>query len=117
MESIILRGASASGLYVGRPQVAMYIQNIIMNLPTSGTLAAVAVTVSGSRSGAYTFSDSVVANVRFKPNEDVYITTTNFAANYGAVINYLEAGDPSSYMETDYSKSNFGYPVPWRFRT
>jgi hypothetical protein len=117
MESLILQGINASGLYVAGPQRALYVQNVMFNVPMSGTLTAVSVTISGAQTGAQTFYDSVAATVRFKPNEDVYFSTANFLSNYGVVINYIEVGDASSYMTTDRSRSEVqAYPTPWRFR-
>jgi hypothetical protein len=117
MESMILRGVNASGLYTAGPQRAFYLRNIDFNLPTSGTLANVSVTLSGSQTGAYTFNNSVDVNLNFKSNEDVYVSTSSFLATYGVVINYLEVGDASSYMQTDRTRAEVqAYPTPWRFR-
>lgn len=118
MDSMIIRGVNASGSYVAGPMRAMYVQNIMFNIPISGTLTAATVTISGAQTGAYTFSDSVVATIRFKANEDVYVTTSNFLSNYGAIINYTEVGDASSYMQTDSSRTGiFSYATPWRFKS
>lgn len=118
MDSMILRGVNASGSYVAGPQRAMYINSVVFSVPISGTLTEATVTVSGSQTGAYTFSDSASATIRFKANEDVYVTTSNFLSNYGVVINYTEVGDASSYMQTDRSRTGiFSYETPWRFRT
>lgn len=119
MESLILRGASASGLYVGRPGIYMNVQNLQFDIPASGSATAYSVTLSGATTGAYTFNDSLNLTLRFKPNEDVYITTTNFVSNYGLVINYTQGGDMSSYMQTDPTRSGeipYGIPNFWRFR-
>jgi hypothetical protein len=118
MESLLLRGTSASGLFSAKPGLAMCLQGIVMDLPNSGTLTAASVTVSGATTGAFTFNDSVTVTKQFQPNEDVYITTSNFGANYGVIVNYVTTGDMSSYMQTDLTRSTgCGYPTPWRFRT
>ena len=117
MESMMLRGASASGLFTGTPGLAFCLQGIVMDLPVSGTLTSTSVTLSGAITGALTFNDSVTAMKLFQPNEDVYVTTSNFGSNYGVIINYIKAGDPSSYMQTDMSRSSGGgYSTPWRFQ-
>lgn len=115
---MILRGVNASGTYIAGPGRAMYVSNIMFDIPISGTLTNASVTLSGSSTGAYTFSDSIVASLKFKANEDVYVTSTNFLSNYGVVVNYNEVGDASSYMETDRTRAAVSqYPTPWRFRT
>ena len=106
MESIMLRGTNASGLYVGRAGLAMELQGIVMDLPNSGTLTAASVTLSGAVTGAYTFNNTVAVNKLFQPNEDIYVTTSNFGSNYGVIINYVSVGDPQSYMQTDMSRSS-----------
>lgn len=116
MESLIIRGASASGYYLGRPGTYMNVEGIQFDIPASGSVTAYSLTVSGSRTGAYTFNDNVNVYLRFKPNEDVYLTTTNFITGYGAIVNYTVGGDMSSYMQTDPSRSGVrGMPLPWRF--
>lgn len=117
MESIILRGTAVSGVYTAHPGTYMDVRSIIMDLPVSGDLANVSVTLSGAQTGAYTFNDSIATNLSFKPNEDVYITTSNFVSNYGVIINYIQVGDGQCYMQTDTSRGGiFDYAVPWRFR-
>lgn len=118
MESMILRGINASGKYTGQPQMALYVQNIMLDIPISGVLTAASITLSGVQTGAFTFSDSVAVTIKFKPNEDVYITTSNFLSNYGAIINYIDVGDASSYAQTDRvaRPSIFSVETPWRFR-
>jgi len=118
MESMILRGINASGKYTAFPGAGFLVQNIEFDTPTSGVLTASSITLSGAQTGARTFNKSVTVNLAFKPNEDVYVTTTNFGATYGVILNYLQVGDGDSYMTTDRSrKSIFGYATPWRFRT
>lgn len=117
MESLIIRGAGASGVYIAHPGTYLLVKNLIVDLPTSGNITNVTVTLSGTQTGAYTFNDSFEADVAFKPNEDVYITTTNFASNYGLILNYIQVGDGQCYMQTDPSRIEvWGYPRPWRFR-
>lgn len=118
MESIMIRGTNASGMYVGRPGLAMCLQGVVMDLPNSGTLTNASVTISGAQTGAYTFNGDVTVTKQFQPNEDVYVTTSNFGANYGAIINYVSTGDMTSYVQDDLSQfRGCGYPTPWRFRT
>jgi hypothetical protein len=117
MESLVLRGVNASGRWDGRPGLNMNVQNIIFDVPVSGTLTLASVTISGALTGAYTFNDSVPVNISFKSNEDVYITTSNFLSNYGVIINYVTSGDMGSYMTTDRTRTGiFAYETPWRFR-
>ena len=117
MESLMLRGTDASGLYSGFPGLAMCLQEIVMVVPPSGTIADVSVTLSGVITGAITFNNSAKFMKLYQSNEDVYITTSNFKDNTSVIINYISAGDPSSYMETDMSRSSGGgYSTPWRFR-
>jgi len=118
MESMILRGINTSGLYTAHPGCYMSIQNIILDMPLSGVLTNATVTVSGAQTGAFTFNDSAILPLNFKPNEDVYVTTANFLSNYGAVINYIQVGEGDNYMTTDRSRTNiFGYATPWRLRS
>jgi hypothetical protein len=118
MESLMLRGTNASGIYSGFPGIAFCLQNIVMDLPVSGVTVAPSVTLSGAITGSYTFNDSVVVTKQFNQNEDVYVTTTNFGSNFGVIINYISTGDPSSYMQTDMSRSSGGgYSTPWRFQS
>ena len=118
MDSLMLRGSSASGVFTASPGLAFCLQGIVMDLPVSGTLTNTSVTLSGAVTGAFTFNDSVTLQKLFQPNEDIYITTSNFGSNYGVIINYVVAGDPASYMETDMSRSaGGGYQTPWRFRS
>lgn len=115
MNSIILNGASASGNYVGKPMLSLIVESIDFSLPASGTLTNASVTLSGAYGGdSYTFNNDVDLTLRFKPNEDVNITTTNFLTGYTAVINYVEAGDQSSYM-MDGSRTGY-FNTPWRYR-
>lgn len=122
MESMILRstngsGAGASGVYTAHPGAYFYLQSIMFDLPISGVLSNASVTLSGAVTGAKTFNDNVVLNLAFKPNEDVYVTTSNFLTNYGVILNYIQVGEGDSYMTTDRTRSNiFGYATPWRFR-
>jgi hypothetical protein len=117
MESMIIQGAAASGLYRGQPGTYMSIESIQFDIPLSGVATNSRVTLSGAYGNqVYTFNDNVSPKIRFKPNEDVYITTTNFLSTYGVIINYLVGGDMTSYMQTDGTR-NAGYPTFWRFRT
>ena len=119
MESMIIQGASASGLYRGNPGTYMSIESIQFDIPLSGVTTNSSVTLSGAYGNqVYTFNDNVSPTIRFKPNEDVYITTTNFLSSYGAIINYTVGGDMTSYMQTDPTRSGVtGFPTFWRFRT
>jgi hypothetical protein len=120
MESMILQGASASGMYLGRPGIYMNVESIHFSVPQSGTLTAASVTLSGAYGTKnYTFSNDIEQiSLPFAPNENVYVSTSNFGAAYGVVINYTQGGDMSSYMQTDYTRSGvFGVPNFWRYRT
>lgn len=117
MESLILRGASASGFWLGRPGMYMNVESIQFDIPASGSVTAYNATLSGSITGTYTFNDNLDVNLKFKPNEDVYVTTTNFISTYGLVINYTVGGDMNSYMQTDLSRSGIGnISTFWRYR-
>lgn len=118
MESIILSGTDASGQYIARPQISFSVRSVVVDVPVSGTITDASVTISGALTGAYTFNSNANVTLRFKPNEDIYFTTSNFLSNYNAIINYIEEGDMSSYMQTDRSRGGiFAYSTPWRFRT
>jgi hypothetical protein len=119
MESMILQGASSSGLFIGKPALAMYVQGITFSLPVSGTLTNASVSLSGAvNNQTYTFNNSVNMVLQFAPNEDVYVTTTNFGSGYSAVINYLTVGDSTSITQTDRTARPhiFSVETPWRFR-
>lgn len=118
MESIILNGSGVSQTWTAGPMQAMYVKLIDIDLPMDevGTTSP-SVTLSGQYTGAYTFHGGVQPNLRFKANEDVYITTSNFTSEYTAVINYVRVGDQKPFMQTDTSRKNARFtPTPWRLR-
>ena len=118
MNSITLSGVSATAQYTGIPGIYFGLRSISVSLPVSGTLNDISITLSGALTGTKTFKNSITTNIDFKPNEDISITSTGFGANYFASINYIEGGDASCYMQTDYSRPGiFSYGTPWRFRT
>jgi hypothetical protein len=118
MESKILSGANASGFLAGSPNIATEVQNISLGIPLDevGT-SDPTITLSGASTGAYTFHNNTAAKIRFQPNEDIYISTSGFSAEYTAVINYLLVGDMSSYMQTDPTRTQARFvPNFWRYR-
>jgi len=119
MESMIIQGASASGFYAGKPGMYLSVQNIDFSVPMSGTLTNASITLSGAYGNTkYTFNNDTDVCVRFAPNEDVYVTTSNFAAGYSAIINYIEGGDMASYMQYDTVRISpvEGTNTFWRYR-
>lgn len=118
MESMILTGASSSGMYLGRPGLYLNIESIQFSIPLSGLVTDASVTLSGvNGTKNYTFNDSVSPVIKFGFNEDVYITTNNFLPDYSVIINYTQGGDMSSYMQTDHTRDQIGaVPTFWRFR-
>lgn len=120
MESKIISGVDASGMLAGSPCLSYEIRSINLDIPLDEVgLSDPHLTVSGSQTGAYTFHSSTEAKIRFRPNEDIYITTTNFSGDYSAIINYLQAGDMTSYMQADTARSSAveGTNTFWRYRT
>lgn len=118
MESMILTGSGASNTWSGSPMLAMEVRSIEIDIPLDevGTTDP-SVTLSGSLTGAYTFHSDTDVKIRFKPNEDVYVTTENFTSEYSAVINYLQVGDMGPYMQTDTTRTQARFvPNFWRYR-
>jgi hypothetical protein len=116
MESMIIRGSNASGIYIAGPQRYFNVESVMFDVPISATNDAT-VTLSGAQTGAKTFNSTTIVNIPFKANEDVYITSSGFLSTYQVVINYTQVGDASSYVQTDISRvSGGGYSVPWRFQ-
>ena len=119
MESMIIQGVAASGLYTGKPGMYLSVQNIQFDIPLSGVSTNASVTLSGAYgTKTYTFNDNVSPTIRFAPNEDVYVSTTNFLASYGVIINYIEGGDMASYMQYDTVRISpvEGTNTFWRYR-
>lgn len=118
MESIILNGSGVSHTWNASPMQAFNAKLIEIDIPLDevGTTDPT-VTLSGQYTGAHTFHSSTQVNLRFKANEDVYITTENFTSEYTAVINYVRVGDAKPFMETDTSRTQARFtPNFWRYR-
>lgn len=119
MKSIRISGVNASGEYKGKPNLAFIAKKVNLDIPLDelGNTDP-SVTLSGQYTGAMTFhSDNNNIEQRFQPNEDIYITSSNFSGDYSATVNYIEAGDMTSYMQTDISRVNGGIvPNFWRYR-
>jgi hypothetical protein len=119
MDTIRLVGANASGQLNGIPTMAYVIDYIEIDMPLDVTDGP-SVVISGSLTGGSTYYSSVKPNVRFKPNETVYLNAGNFSGEYTAIINYTTVGDMNCYMQTDRGRNARGevvyYPTPWRFR-
>ena len=121
MESTIITGVTASGLLRASPGLAYEIRGIKYDMPNADlSTASGAITLSGSLSGATTLHNSTDIKMRFLPNEDVYITTAGFEADHSVIVNWLQAGDMTSYMQTDRTRQDRGEvmyaPNFWRHR-
>ena len=118
MESIILNGSGVSHTWQSTPMQAMVVKSIDVNMPLDEVGSTdPSITLSGQYTGAHTFHGSSQFNLRFKANEDVYITTQNFTSEYNAIINYVRVGDAKPFMETDTSRTQARFtPNFWRYR-
>lgn len=111
MQSTILSGASASGVITPGPSQGIQVENIDFSLPSSGTLSNASVTLSGSITGAMSFSSDINAVIRFYKDEVVNLTTSNFAAGYAVAINYVVYGSQEAYLNT---RNMDAIPLPSR---
>jgi hypothetical protein len=116
MEQIIVTGVGASGLIEAFSGLETEIRSIEIDIPLDevGTTDPT-VTVSGSATGAYTVHSDTTLDLRFGNGEEVYITTSEFTAEYTAVIRYVRGGHGA---KCHMAKTNPGFtiPVPWRLR-
>lgn len=119
MEQVIVTGVNASGMIKIDPTQYAYIKSVEIDLPLDevGTTDP-QVTLSGSLTGAKTFHSDTALDLRFQPNEDVYITTSNFTADYSSVIRYVIGGaNKEVYNNTDTTRKQARFvPNFWRYR-
>lgn len=116
MEQIIVTGVDASGLIEALSGLETEIRSIEIDIPLDevGTTDPT-VTVSGSVTGATTVHSDTTLDLRFGNAEDVYITTSDFTAEYSAIIRYVRGGNGAKCHMAKTSP-NFTIPVPWRLR-
>ena len=116
MEQIIVTGVNASGLIEAIGGLETEIRSIEIDLPLNevGTTDPT-VTVSGSVTGATTVHSDTTLNLRFGNAESVYITTSDFTAEYSAVIRYIRGGNGSK-CHMAINDSHFTIPIPNRLR-
>lgn len=119
MEQKIISGVNASGRINIDPTQYAYIKSVQIDLPLDEVGSSDPyVTLSGSQTGAKTFHSDASLDLRFQPNEDVYITTTNFSGDYSAIVSYLISGSNKEvFNNTDTSRSQVRFtPNFWRYR-
>lgn len=121
MEQVRIAGVNASGMIRLNPTQYALIKSIEIDVPLDevGTTDPT-VTLSGAITGAQTYHSDTTLELKFAPNEDIYITSDSFTAEYTAIIRYQIAGDMNSYMQTDRTRQDRGevmyFPTPWRLR-
>lgn len=119
MEQKLISGVNASGTIQIDPTQYAYIKSVEIDLPLDevGTTDP-SVTLSGSLTGANTFHSDTTLDLRFQPNEDVYITTSNFSGEYSAIIRYVIGGSNKEvYNNTDTTRNQARFvPNFWRYR-
>lgn len=119
MEQRIVSGVNASGTITIDPTQYAYIKSIEIDMPMSElSTSDAAVTLSGSNTGANTFHRDTTLDLRFQPNEDVYITTANFSGDYSAIVRYVIGGSNKEvYNNTDTTRKQARFvPNFWRYR-
>lgn len=119
MEQIIINGVNASGLIEIDPTQFAIIKSVGIDLPLDevGTTDPI-VTLSGSVTGAHSFHSDTELNLQFTPNEDIYITSSAFTADYTGVISYVIGGaNKEVYRTTDTSEPGRYLHLGWSKRT
>lgn len=111
MEQLIITGATASGLIQAISGLGTEIRSIEIDVPLNevGTTDP-SVTLSGSLTGVYTFHSDTTLDLRYG-TEDIYVTTTDFGAEYSAIIRYVRYGDQTCLLNT---RNMSAIPLPSR---
>lgn len=112
MESLIISGATASGVITPGPGQGIQVEAIELDVPLDevGTTDPI-ITLSGSISGATSFHSSVTPKLRFYQDEAVYLTSTDFTAEYSAIVKYVTYGSQEEYLN---SRNMSAIPLPSR---
>jgi hypothetical protein len=119
MEQLIVTGVDASGIIQIDPTQYAYIKSVEIDLPLSEVGSTdPKVTLSGIYTGAVSFYGDTTLDLRFKPNEEVYVTTDAFGSGYSAVVRYVIGGaNKEVYNNTDTTRVDARFvPTFWRYR-
>ena len=112
-------GLALTGCYSDLPGIACDITDIQFIVPESdkGKNNPILTISGGIAKQVYTFHNSVTTNIHFLPNEAFFcITNSGLTAASSIVIDYIQTGDMTSYMQTD-GKRWGQTSKPWNLQT
>jgi len=112
MNTLIITGATASGVIQPGPGQGIRVETVELDIPLDelGTTDPT-ITLSGAISGATSFHGGINPKLRFYQDESVYLTTSGFTAEYSAVVKYLTYGSQEEYLNT---RNMSAIPLPSR---
>lgn len=115
MNQIRIEGLNASGVLTPPKDLGVRLQSVEFGMPASSVgLVDVKLTMSGEYTGVISFVGDNIAEIQFKKNEKLILTTTNFAADFSVTVRYILYGDMQDYMSQNAPGSKL--PIPARLR-
>lgn len=108
MQTLIISGATASGVITPPSGLGVEFRNITINeLPAGSGI----VNISGVSTGVVSIQANTTNPIRFKTNEVLTLSTSNFTADDSALLSYVTFGDETG-VYVDLNRTQL--PLPSR---
>jgi hypothetical protein len=114
----ILNNSNSSITLSPDHELGIMIEKIEFSIPMNlASTASGYLTASGSLGSSYTFANNISPNLRFQPDEVVYLTGTNLINDeFNCNVSWIQVGDQTGYMECNTGRPNVQMYIPARLR-